>query len=70
VATGRQRRSVNEAEPVLKLAVPSTAAPSRNRTLPVAEPGETEAMNVTGCPAVPGFTEEEIVATEPALFTV
>jgi hypothetical protein len=38
--------------------------------LPVAEPGETFAANVTGCPNFDGFSEELTLVVETSLATV
>jgi hypothetical protein len=57
------------AAPPLTVLVPSTAAPSRNCTLPVAVAGDNFAVNVTLCPKVDGFAEELSVTPAPALET-
>jgi hypothetical protein len=49
---------VKEAEPFASVAEPSTVAPSRNCTEPVAEEGETEAVKTIADPTVEGFRED------------
>ena len=47
----------NVAFPPLRVRVPNTAAPFLNVTVPVALPGDTVAVNTTGCPRTDGFAE-------------
>ena len=46
---------LKEATPFVSAIVPSSVAPSRNFTLPVAEAGVTVAVRVTGAATVAGF---------------
>jgi hypothetical protein len=61
---------LNTADPALNVPVPSTVAPSRNCTVPVADEGDTVAVKVTGWLATDGFSDEAIATLEAALLTV
>ena len=61
--------TINVAEPLGIGAVPSRVVPSRNCTVPVAEAGDSAAVNVTGCPKLDGFAEEVNTTLEGALLT-
>jgi len=65
---------VNVAMPPLSVPVPMGLPPSKNVTVPVGVPdpgatGETVAVNVTGCPAVDGFSDEVTVVVVFVLLT-
>ena len=59
----------SEALPLAMVAAPRDVVPSRNRTVPVAETGDTAAVNVTGCPKLDGFAEEVNTTLDGALLT-
>ena len=52
--------------PPLSVALPSDVLPSKNCTVPVADDGETVAVNVTFWPYVDGFGLEETVVVVAA----
>jgi len=56
--------------PVLKVELPSAVVPSRKVTVPVAEEGETVAVNVTDWPEVDGLRVEVAAVVVLALFAV
>ena len=60
---------VKEADPEVRAAEPTTVAPSRNWTVPVAEVGLTVALKVTDWPGLAGFGLA-VRATVLAVFTV
>jgi hypothetical protein len=66
----REESAGSVATPPVSGALPNTVAPSRNCTLPVAAPGETFAVKVTGCPNFDGFDEELTLVVEITLATV
>lgn len=55
---------VKDAEPPASATVPRTIFPSRNWTVPVAVPGFTDAVNVTGAPTGAGFCEDVTITDE------
>ena len=57
---------LNEAEPFARVPVPSTVAPSRNCTVPVAVDGLTVAVKVTVAPENAGFCADVIEVTVDA----
>ena len=63
---------VNDARPLLSVAVPRAAVPSLKVTTPVGPPAVAfkSAVNVTDCPYTEGFTEEVTVAKVVPLLTV
>jgi hypothetical protein len=60
----------NAADPPDRETMPSTVDPSRNCTLPVAEAGETVAVNVTFCPDIAGLSDEVSAVAVLSLLTV
>jgi len=56
--------------PPLIVPVPSVVLPSVNVTVPVAVPGVTVAVNVTGKPYADGFADEASVTVVLVLLTV
>jgi hypothetical protein len=58
------------ATPEVTAAVPITAPPSRNCTVPAAAEGDIVAVNVTDWPKVDGFEEDAAAIVLGALFTV
>ena len=52
--------------PPLSVAVPSDVVPSKTCTVPVADDGDTLAVNITFWPDVDGFRLEETVVVVPA----
>ena len=61
--------TANDATPLVRFTVPRSVAPSRNRTVPVADRGITLAVKVTACPTMLGF-EPGIAVTVAAVKTV
>jgi len=60
----------SDAAPVLRDALPSNVAPSKNCTVPAAVPGDTVAVNFTPAPKVDGLRLEVRVVVVPAGLTV
>ena len=63
----------NAAVPLLKVTEPRLLVPSLNCTVPVGVRGitaDTTAVNVTGCPEVAGFIEDETLVELASRFTV
>src|SRR5690349_19067037 len=61
---------VSDADPLLRVAVPSTVAPSLNCTVPLAVAGTTVAVNDTACPPAEGLSEDAKVTLAFAFATV
>ena len=66
---GVKEEVLKEATPFVSPIVPSSVAPSRNFTLPVAEAGVTVAVRITAAPTAAGFGVA-VKTTEDAACTV
>ena len=58
-AVSKPPMALKDAWPPEMAAEPTTLAPSRNWTVPVAVAGVTRAVNVTAVPTIDGFKEDE-----------